>query len=83
MEEKDIFTAKEVAEGLLKKAQDFVKSEIQKADPRNQSSAQMAEVSIPQPKAPQAQEKMIAKQPLQLKKFMEKCQMKKMAKNGN
>lgn len=48
-----------------------------KADPRNQNSAQMAEINVPQPKAPAAQPKAIAKQPLQLKKFMDNSAMKK------
>lgn len=50
---------------------------MDKADPRNQTSAQMQEVSVPQPKPTASQPKAIAKQPLQLKKFMEKCSMKK------
>jgi len=53
---------------------------MDKASPENQTSAQMAEVKIPQPKPPEAQAKVIAKQPLQLKKFMDKCMAKKMAK---
>ena len=123
MEQKKEYTAKEVAEGILARAKELAKNQLQKAemsakeaakeikgdkkvnevlpqvapdkrddvlkelrmdkaDPRNQSSAQMAEIKVPQPKATEGQPKAIAKQPLQLKKFMEKCQAKKMAKNG-
>ena len=121
MEQKKEYTAKEVAEGILARAKELAKSQLEKAemsakeaakeikgdkkvnevlpkvapdkrddvlkelrmdkaDPRNQSSAQMAEVKVPQPKAPKGQPKAIAKQPLQLKKFLDKCQSKKMAK---
>lgn len=56
---------------------------MKKANPMEQTSAQMAEIKVPQPKPPGAQPKAIAKQPLQLKKFMEKCEMKKaMKKEG-
>lgn len=129
-EEKKEYTAKEVAEAILKKAQELTKEALEalekadkskhdrcveqveeqnpdvknphavcvaagvepekwnksmeKASPENQTSAQMAEVKIPQPQAPKAQPKAIAKQPLQLKKFMEKCWAKKMnKKEGN
>lgn len=118
MSEKKEYTPKEVAEGILARAKELAKSQLQKAemsikeaakeikgdkkvnevlpqvapdkrddvlkelrmdkaDPRNQNSAQMAEVKIPQPSAPEGQPKAIAKQPLQLKKFMDKCAMKK------
>lgn len=82
---KEIKGDKKVNEVLPKvspdKRDDVLKElRMDKASPENQTSAQMAEVKIPQPKAPEAQPKAIAKQPLQLKKFMEKCMAKKMAK---
>lgn len=121
VEQKKEYTAKEVAEGILARAKELAKDQLQKAemsvkeaakeikgdkkvnevlpkvapdkrddvlkelrmdkaDPRNQNSAQMAEVKVPQPKVPEGQPKAIAKQPLQLKKFMERREAKKMAK---
>ncbi len=82
---KEIKGEKKVNEVLPKvapdKRDDVLKElRMEKADPRNQTSAQMAEVKVPQPKAPEGQSKAIAKQPLQLKKFMEKYESKKMAK---
>jgi hypothetical protein len=89
VEHKKEYTAKEVAEGILARAKELAKnylhksemsSKMEKMDPRNQNSAQMAEVNVPQPKPPQGEEKLIAKRPLQLKKFMEKIEAKRMAK---
>lgn len=77
MSDKKDYTAEEVAKGLLEKAKEVVGDVLKKSDPRNQTSAQSQGLSVPQPKAPEAQTKVIAKQPLQLKKFMEKCEMKK------
>jgi hypothetical protein len=98
VEEKKEYTAKEVAEGILARAKELAEhhlrkaemsakeadkeSKMDKADPRNQTTAQMAEIKVPQPKAPAGQPKAIAKQPLQLKKFLEKCQAKKLAKKN-
>lgn len=83
MEDKKEYTAEEVAKGILEKAKELTKEaleKMEKADPMSQTSAQAAEIKMPQPPAPPAQPKMIAKQPLQLKKFMDKCMAKKMAK---
>lgn len=56
---------------------------MEKTDPRNQTSAEALGLKVPQPKAPEGQPKAIAKQPLQLKKFVENCKSKKMAKAEN
>lgn len=71
------YTPVEVAKALLDKAKATLSKGLSKSDPRNQTFAQASELNIPQPKAPQAQEKVIAKQPLKLKKFMEKRELKK------
>lgn len=123
MSDKKEYSAREVAEGLIKKAREIATEQLAKAEsvkqavkdikgpaklnevlpkvpadkrddvlrelrsdmnkmaPENKTSAQMAGVKVPQPKPPSAQPKAIAKQPLQLKKFMEKCSSKKMQKN--
>lgn len=89
VEDKKEYTAREVAKEILERAKQLAQSALEKSedkmaksDPRNQTSAQMAELNVPQPKAPQAQEKVIAKQPLQLKKFMDNVAMKK-SQGGN
>jgi uncharacterized membrane protein len=93
--EKKQYTAEEVARGILNRAKELIedhlkkaekhsaKEEMKKIDPMNQNSAQMAEVDVPQPNPPKAQTKLIAKQPLKLKKFMEKMEAKRMAKSKN
>jgi hypothetical protein len=90
--EKKEYTAEEIAKGILNRAKELIqdhlekaekhseKEEMKKVDPMNQNTAQMAEVNVPQPNPPKAQTKLIAKQPLKLKKFMEKIEAKRMAK---
>jgi len=98
VERKKEYTAKEVAEGILARAKELAEHHLQKAemstkeavkenkmdkaDPRNQTTAQMAEIKVPQPKGTEGQPKAIAKKPLQLKKFLEKCHAKKLAKKN-
>lgn len=90
VEQKKTYTATEVAEGILARAKELIARELKKsekddglkkADPREQTSAQAAGLHVPQPKPTESQPKAIAKQPLQLAKFMEKSAMKKAAKD--
>lgn len=79
--DKKEYTAEEAASIVLDKAKTLI-SDLNKSAPENKTSAQMQGLKVPQPEAPKAQEKVIAKKPLQLKKFMEKCEMKKTEKGS-
>lgn len=59
-----------------------LKGEMDKTSPENMDQAQVQKLDVPQPDAPKAQEKLIDKKPLQLKKFMEGVSAKKMSKNA-
>lgn len=77
-DEKKEYSAEEVAKAILDKAKELAKSEMEKASPENTSTAKLQNIQVPgQQKSPEANMKVIAKQPLQLKKFMEKREMKK------
>lgn len=65
------------------KAEDKVPDQMNKVNPESQTTAQMAEVKVPQqPKAPEANPKMIIKPPLKLKKFMDSVMAKKSMLKG-
>jgi hypothetical protein len=83
--EKEMYSAEEVAQALIDKTKTLIgnvleKSELKKTNPMNQTYAQVAELGVKQDKPPKADTKIIARQPLQLKKFMEKCDEKRMNK---
>lgn len=59
------------------------RGEMDKASLENMNSAQTEKLNVPQPSAPKAEEKLIAKQPLQLKKFMDNVAMKKSGESAD
>jgi len=94
--EKKEYTPKEVAHAALERIKNIAKSKLaslekketqieslEKAAPQNQNSAQMAGIKVPQPPAPPAPEKIIAKpKEFKLKKFMDFKKEKKMKKKA-
>lgn len=94
--DKKEYSAKEAAVSLLdrvkaKALEHMKKSEkktesteerLEKAAPQNQTAAQAAGIEVPQPSAPKANEKMIAKpKEMKLKKFMDKMSLKRAEKS--
>jgi hypothetical protein len=77
------YTSKEAAVALLdrvkakalehmKKSESVKDDVLEKAAPQNQTAAEAADIKVPQPKAPKANEKTISRpKELKLKKFME------------